>query len=124
GGALGQPSFGARLLRLALLPIGSGFRKALLPLGQRGRLAFELTRRALQLLEAVVDVAGAQLKLLLPLIERGLEAIEANQIGLVLPLALRQFLPFGGELALPSREFALIDFDTGLLEQCLGVSLA
>src|SRR5262249_12377313 len=67
---------------------------------------------------AVIDLQGAGLQLLLPLLEGGLDAVQPYQVGLVLSLSLFQSGLLLGKLAL-----ALLQVGDALLEDALHLLL-
>ena len=74
------------------------------PIVQLSGLLFEFPAFALQLLEAPVDLESLFLQLRLAQVERGLDAIEPDEIGLVLVLSLGKLDPFHGESLLASAD--------------------
>src|SRR5262249_2336998 len=70
------------------------------PLVELFGLLFQLPGVPLELLEPLIDFERLRLKLLLPLVGGGLEAVEADEVGLVLLLALLQGGPLLGDLPL------------------------
>ena len=89
---------------LFLLLLGQPFgitHQAVVPFVELRRLLLQVARVALQLLVAAIDLKSGRPQLFLPLFEGGLNAIEANEVGLVLLLPLLQ-----GGLGLRHPRFA------------------
>src|SRR5439155_11097960 len=115
---------GLQLLRLLLARFGL-LDESCMPLIELCRLLFEFARVALQRLEAAVDFKGLFLQLPLALLEGSSQSIEADEVGLMLGLALaqcftlvRQALLAGSSFGLPAGGLGL-SFALALLQLLL-----
>src|SRR5205823_3088377 len=97
---------GLQILRLLLACFGL-LDESCMPLVELRRLLFEFARVALQRLEAAVDFKGLFLQVPLTLLEGSGQSIEANEIGLMLGLALAQCFALVGQPVLAGSSFRL-----------------
>jgi len=86
GGTLRQLRVGGFLFGLLSSKLLGFAAQLIVPLVQFLGLSFDLPAGALQLLGTLIDLAGPRLELLLALFHRSLEAIEPDEIGLILGL--------------------------------------